>query len=100
MQLSSWEVAAILRERGVTAARIEGHTDARGSPSHNQELSERRAAAVYNWLVELEALRNVKFMPQGFGATRPVAPNIRPNGSDDPKGRAKNRRVKIVFDTR
>jgi len=33
---------------------------------------------------------------QGFGASKPVAPNTKPDGSDDPEGRQKNRRVEIV----
>jgi outer membrane protein OmpA-like peptidoglycan-associated protein len=34
----------------------------------------------------------------GFGATQPVAPNTNPDGSDNPSGRAANRRVDIEFD--
>ena len=33
---------------------------------------------------------------RGFGETRPVAPNARPDGADDPEGRRRNRRVEIV----
>ena len=34
---------------------------------------------------------------EGFGATKPVAPNTKPDGSDDPEGRQKNRRVEIIM---
>jgi outer membrane protein OmpA-like peptidoglycan-associated protein len=39
----------------------------------------------------------VRFITAGFGAENPVAPNTKPDGSDDPDGRQKNRRVEIVI---
>lgn len=39
----------------------------------------------------------VRFANKGFGASKPVAPNVKPDGSDDPDGRQKNPRVEIVF---
>jgi len=36
---------------------------------------------------------------QGFGKTRPAAPNTDPDGADNPAGRQKNRRVEVVIDT-
>jgi outer membrane protein OmpA-like peptidoglycan-associated protein len=68
-----------------------------GGDAYNQKLSERRAASVKQWLTEKEGLDTVKLSTQGFGAKRPVAPNIKPDGSDDPEGRQKNRRVEIVL---
>jgi len=41
--------------------------------------------------------KNVSFTTAGFGAKNPVAPNTKPDGSDDPDGRQKNRRVEIVI---
>jgi outer membrane protein OmpA-like peptidoglycan-associated protein len=64
--------------------RIDGHTDGKGN-------------SVKQWLVEKEAIGRVKMTTQGFGAKRPVAPNAKPDGSDDPDGRRKNRRVEIVI---
>lgn len=52
--------------------------------------------AVRTWLADRENLRNVEFSTQGFGAKRPKAPNKKPDGSDDPDGRQKNRRVEII----
>ncbi len=77
--------------------RIEGHTDSKGAPAYNQKLSEQRAASVKNWLVEHGGLKKVGFQTKGFGASNPAAPNTKPDGSDDPEGRQKNRRVEIVF---
>jgi outer membrane protein OmpA-like peptidoglycan-associated protein len=93
------KAAALLRERSKGLVRIEGHTDAKGSGSYNQKLSERRAASVRKWLVEHEGLASLNFAIKGFGATRPKVPNTKPDGSDDPDGRQTNRRVEIVFST-
>ena len=94
------QVGGILRERAKGVVRIEGHTDAKGTPAHNQPLSERRADSVRRWLAEREGLANLKYKVEGFAATRPVVPNTKPDGSDDPDGRQKNRRVEIVFGRR
>ena len=91
-------VADVIREKakGKGAVTIEGHTDAKGSETYNQKLSERRAESVKNWLVAREGLRDVSFTTRGLGATKPVASNRKPDGNDDPEGRQKNRRVEIV----
>lgn len=94
------QVADLLRKSARGTVTIEGHTDAKGSSAYNQKLSERRSASVQKWLVQREALRDLRFQIKGFGAARPVAPNTKPNGADDPEGRQKNRRVAIVFGKR
>jgi outer membrane protein OmpA-like peptidoglycan-associated protein len=94
------EVAELLRKRARGTVTIEGHTDSKGSARYNQKLSERRAMSVREWLVERGGMRNVRFRIKGYGAARPVAPNTKPNGADDPEGRQKNRRVEIVFGRR
>ncbi len=91
-------VADIIKDKGKgRAVRIEGHTDGKGGAAYNQKLSERRADAVKQWLAGKEGLGRVKMATQGFGAAKPVAPNTKPDGSDDPEGRQKNRRVEIVL---
>jgi outer membrane protein OmpA-like peptidoglycan-associated protein len=77
---------------------IEGHTDAKGTDSYNQTLSERRATAVRIALAG-RGLGYEKLNIRGFGKTRPVAPNQYPDGSDDPEGRQRNRRVEVVINT-
>jgi outer membrane protein OmpA-like peptidoglycan-associated protein len=91
------KAAELIRTRAVAVVRVEGHTDAKGGAAYNQRLSERRANAVRLWLVQRENLSSVKFVTAGFGARRPVAPNRTPNGSDDPAGRQRNRRVELVL---
>ncbi len=73
---------------------IEGHTDAIGDDASNQTLSEARAASVQAALQERLG-SGFTFNAVGFGESRPVAPNTKPDGSDDPDGRAQNRRVEI-----
>lgn len=92
---------ASLQDRVTAAgkkATIEGHTDAVGSDGYNQKLSERRAAAVRNALVG-RGLAPDSLATQGYGESRPVAANENADGSDNPQGRAKNRRVEVVIDT-
>src|ERR1700687_3128259 len=90
-------VAEIIKDKGTGhTVRIEGHTDGKGSASYNQRLSEGRAESVRQWLAHKEGLGQVKMTTQGFGASKPVAPNTKPDGSDDTAGRQKNRRVEIV----
>ena len=87
----------LLAKAGKHPASIEGHTDAKGSDSYNQALSEKRAQTVKDWLVAKGALPAAT-PTQGWGKRRPVAPNAKPDGSDDPAGRQKNRRVEVVLD--
>lgn len=91
------QAAEVIRKGARGTVTIEGHTDGKGAPSYNQKLSERRAASVQQWLKARASLTKVRFANKGFGASKPVAPNAKPDGSDDPDGRQKNRRVEIVF---
>jgi outer membrane protein OmpA-like peptidoglycan-associated protein len=51
---------------------------------------------VRDWLVAERYVRTAAI--QGYGETRPVAPNEHADGSDDPEGRQRNRRVEIRID--
>jgi outer membrane protein OmpA-like peptidoglycan-associated protein len=90
--------ATLFRERHITMARVEGHTDNKGPDAVNEKLSTARADAVANWLKSQDGLTQVQFTVQGFGARQPVTPNTNPDGSDNPNGRLQNRRVTIVID--
>ena len=89
------KVAGILKRMGNAPVTVEGHTDAKGKDDYNQKLSDRRAASVRDWLVKQGGVAAGRMSAKGFGRTRPVAPNGKPDGSDDPEGRQKNRRVEI-----
>jgi len=86
-------VATVIQGYPSYAIVIGGHTDSKGGKAYNQALSERRAVTVKTWLTS----HGVANSPttQGFGGDRPIAPNTHPDGSDDPVGRQKNRRVEI-----
>lgn len=79
--------------RGIS---VEGHTDAIGPSDYNQALSERRAAAVASQLL-LNGVPEALTSSSGYGELRPTAPNTFDDGSDNPAGRARNRRVEIVI---
>jgi photosystem I P700 chlorophyll a apoprotein A2 len=76
---------------------IEGHTDGKGTHAYNMKLSENRADAVKAWLVQNASVAGSRISTRGWGETKPIAPNKKPDGSDDPEGRQKNRRVEIVL---
>lgn len=77
---------------------IAGHTDSKGSPDVNLEISKRRAEAVKDWLVKKKGIPESTITTRGFGETKPVAPNTLPDGSDNPQGRQQNRRVEITVE--
>lgn len=91
------KAADVIRERAKGVVRVEGHTDSKGDDAYNMRLSQRRADSVRDWFVRNAGLSNIRFQTQGFGETQPVAPNEKTDGSDDPEGRQKNRRVQIVM---
>jgi outer membrane protein OmpA-like peptidoglycan-associated protein len=91
------QAASIIRDNAKgSMVRIDGYTDSKGSDPYNQRLSDRRAESVRNWFVTKEGLKDVNFATKGYGAKNPVAPNTKPDGSEDPDGRQKNRRVEIT----
>ncbi|HVO81509.1 MAG TPA: OmpA family protein [Terriglobales bacterium] len=69
---------------------VEGHTDSIGSDEYNQSLSERRAEAVRDYLVQ-QGIVSDAIVSRGLGKSEPVASN------DTPEGRQQNRRVEIVL---
>ncbi len=75
---------------------VEGHTDSIGAAMYNQGLSERRAARVAMALVASGVPEGL-ITTKGYGSKYPVAPNTNPDGSDNPAGRARNRRVEVVI---
>lgn len=85
-------LAAALRDTGAPTAVVSGHTDAIGSDSANQDLSERRADAVVAALRERGVGSDLT--GEGHGESRPVAAN-EVDGADNPAGRQLNRRVEI-----
>lgn len=84
------KIAAIVREYGKTQLSVSGHTDSTGSADYNLALSERRAAAVQNYL-ERGGVLPQRIYSAGFGMNQPIATNA------NEQGRRLNRRVDIVI---
>jgi OOP family OmpA-OmpF porin len=83
------KIVAMLKAKPDWKLTIEGHTDSTSTAAHNQDLSERRAAAVKTYLVAA-GIDGARLSSAGFGATRPVAAN------DTALGRSQNRRVELT----
>ena len=81
-------VASTLSQYDQTYIDVYGHTDATGSDAYNQQLSERRATAVADYLAG-RGVQTARIGTRGFGKTQPVASN------DTDAGRAANRRVEV-----
>lgn len=73
---------------------IGGHTDAIGTEAYNQKLSQRRAQAVVDYLVQ-NGIDLDRLEAMGYGESQPVAPNRNEDGTDNRDGRALNRRTEF-----
>jgi len=81
-------IAAILKEYPTAVFSIEGHTDSDGKDETNQKLSEDRAAAVKNYLIE-NGIAASRLSSVGYGETKPIDSN------KTKAGKANNRRVEV-----
>ncbi len=72
---------------------VSGHTDSVGEDQYNFRLSMRRAASVCAWLRREAGLQTTNCI--GRGEQEPVAPNVNPDGGDNPLNRQMNRRVQL-----
>jgi outer membrane protein OmpA-like peptidoglycan-associated protein len=89
------EAAAAVREAEAETVRIVGYTDSKGSDAFNRRLSLRRAEAVADALRGELGGEAPEIVTAGRGEKNPVAANAKEDGSDNPRGRALNRRVAI-----
>ena len=89
------KLADVLNNAKVPAAHIYGHTDSISDEAFNQQLSEARANAVSGELKKDGVTATMD--ATGYGESKPVAPNENADGSDNPAGRALNRRVEIFI---
>jgi outer membrane protein OmpA-like peptidoglycan-associated protein len=84
------QTATVLNDFPKTAVVVQGFTDSTGSERHNLELSERRAQAVVNYLVD-RGVEPERMTAIGYGEDHPIASN------DTEQGRRRNRRVSILL---
>ena len=90
-------LATVLSGNKVPAAHIYGHTDSISDDAFNLQLSQERADAVMAELTKDGVSSTLD--ATGYGEPKPVAPNENADGSDNPSGRALNRRVEIFIPT-
>jgi outer membrane protein OmpA-like peptidoglycan-associated protein len=90
-------ILEIIRSSGDDEVDVVGYTDAVSPQSYNLPLSRDRADAVATWLIE-RGVSPRRLDVDWRGELDPVAPNTRPDGDDNPQGRALNRRVEIRID--
>ena len=91
------KAANLIRQSPPGPLQVIGHTDNRGDDAYNQRLSNDRANSVADWLKQQVGVRTRAFTVTGKGESEPIAHNTRPDGSDDPAGRSKNRRVEVII---
>jgi outer membrane protein OmpA-like peptidoglycan-associated protein len=84
------QVGAVLIEYPKTAIVVQGHTDSTGSEQHNEQLSQRRAQGVANYLIG-RGVDAGRLVALGYGESMPVADNA------TAEGRARNRRVEVLL---
>jgi outer membrane protein OmpA-like peptidoglycan-associated protein len=84
------EIGEMLQQHADLKLTIEGHTDDVGNAPSNQTLSDKRAAAVRQFLIATYQVDAARLVSKGFGSTKPAAPNT------TPEGRQMNRRVELV----
>jgi outer membrane protein OmpA-like peptidoglycan-associated protein len=92
------KVAVVLSQFPESKVTVEGYTDSKGTKSVNMELSHQRAQAVREWLIKNGGVTVANISVKGFGEQYPIAPNTNSDGTDNPLGRALNRRVSIIVE--
>jgi outer membrane protein OmpA-like peptidoglycan-associated protein len=84
----------IMRENPSFVIELASHTDGKGSDPYNLRLSQSRAQSCVDYLVK-KGIEKKRMNPIGYGMRKPIAPNKNEDGSDDPEGRALNRRTEF-----
>ena len=84
------QLKTLLEQQPQLHIEIQGHTDDVGDELSNQQLSEQRAQAVYDYLVKV-GISQARLAYKGFGESQPIAPN------DTPEGRQINRRTAFII---
>lgn len=85
------DFASFMKNYPGVSVEISGHTDAKGTPEYNLRLSQRRALAVRQYLIDKFGMNPVLLKAVGYGLTKPIASN------DTEEGRAKNRRIEATL---
>ncbi|HEU5290404.1 MAG TPA: OmpA family protein [Cyclobacteriaceae bacterium] len=84
------KITRFLKENTQIRIEISGHTDNTGNSQYNQQLSEKRAKAVFSYLIE-KGINPQRLSSKGFGSTKPIASN------ELEEGRQQNRRIEFTI---
>ena len=84
----------ILVDNPEISIELSSHTDSVDSEAYNVRLSQRRAESAVNYIIQA-GISPTRMVAKGYGEDHPIALNTNPDGSDNPDGRAKNRRTEF-----
>ncbi|MCC7333310.1 MAG: OmpA family protein [Flavobacteriales bacterium] len=88
------KIVMILSKNKGIGIELTSHTDSIGSDYYNYTLSQERASSARKYIIS-KGINSNKITAKGLGEKEPIAPNSKPDGSDNPDGRARNRRTEI-----
>jgi peptidoglycan-associated lipoprotein len=80
----------------ITKIEMGSHTDSVASDAYNLELSQRRAQSTVNYLIR-KGISPDRLEARGYGESKPIARNTNRDGTDNPVGRARNRRTEFTI---
>jgi outer membrane protein OmpA-like peptidoglycan-associated protein len=88
------KLAQILIDNPEIKIELSSHTDSVDTEEYNMWLSQKRAESAVNYLIR-KGISPDRMIAKGYGESRPIARNTNPDGTDNPEGRAKNRRTEF-----
>ncbi|MEN8250034.1 MAG: OmpA family protein [Bacteroidota bacterium] len=84
----------ILVDNPEISIELSSHTDSVDTEAYNVRLSQRRAESAVSYIIQA-GISPTRITARGYGESQPIAPNTNPDGTDNPEGRAKNRRTEF-----
>ncbi|MCB9360457.1 MAG: OmpA family protein [Flavobacteriales bacterium] len=88
------KLVVILNKNNDVRIELTSHTDSKGGNEYNLRLSHERAQKARSYIIA-KGINSNRITAKGLGETQPVAPNENKDGTDNPAGRAKNRRTEF-----
>ena len=88
------KIVKMLKNNPTMVIELSGHTDSKGNDTYNERLSQLRAEACVEYIIS-QGIDKSRVVAKGYGEKIPLAPNKKPDGTDNPQGREKNRRTEF-----
>jgi peptidoglycan-associated lipoprotein len=88
------KLVTLLEDNPDLKIELSSHTDSVGTVEYNHDLSQRRAESAVKYLIE-SGISPERLVAKGYGELRPIARNTNPDGTDNEKGRQRNRRTEF-----